>query len=175
MSSTIQEMANKFSILDAACGGRTFYYNKNDPDVLFVDNRNECFELCDGRTFNISPDLTLDFTNLPFPSNSFKMVIFDPPHLTRAEVNGWQYKKYGVLPKDWKPYIKAGFKECFRVLEEGGSLIFKWSEVHVLLNEVLPLAAYNPVILDKGHGRGSRYVVYIKLPSKLRVDTDEAL
>jgi len=171
----IQDTADTFPVLDVACGGRTMYYDKQDPDVLFVDNRNESFSMGDGEAFNINPDIVLSFTNLPFPSSNFKMVIFDPPHLVTENHNSWQAKKYGVLPKDWKPFIKDGFKECFRVLEEGGSLIFKWTETSILIGEVLPLAAYKPVILDKGPGRGSKYAVYIKLQSKMRVILDEAL
>ena len=34
-----------------------------------------------------------------------------------------------MLNENWKEEIRAGFKECFRVLKPNGTLIFKWSEV----------------------------------------------
>ncbi len=36
-------------ILDACCGGKMFYFDKNDPRVLFQDIRKEETTLCDGR------------------------------------------------------------------------------------------------------------------------------
>ena len=38
-------------------------------------------ELCDGRHFEVKPDVIGDFTNMKFEDNSFSMVVFDPPHL----------------------------------------------------------------------------------------------
>ena len=36
-------------------------------------------ELCDGRHFEVKPDVVADFTNMPYPVESFSMVVFDPP------------------------------------------------------------------------------------------------
>ena len=105
-------------ILDVACGGKMFYFDKNDSRVLFCDIRSLTTTLCDGRKFEINPDIVADFTKLPFLNNSFKMVVFDPPHLTRytgkskykeiygslSEIHtptGWQQIKYGALYTDW--------------------------------------------------------------------------
>lgn len=52
-------------ILDCCCGSRMFWYNKNNPDVLFGDIRDTEEELKDGRVIKIHPDLIMDFTNLP--------------------------------------------------------------------------------------------------------------
>ena len=41
-------MDNK-PILDACCGGKMFYFDKNDPRVLFQDIRVIDTTLCDGR------------------------------------------------------------------------------------------------------------------------------
>lgn len=59
------------NILDACCGGKMFYFDKNDPRVLFQDIRKIETELCDGRKFCVSPDVLADFTNMPYPSESF--------------------------------------------------------------------------------------------------------
>ena len=70
---------NNKPILDACCGGKMFYFDKSDQRVLFQDIRKVKTTLCDGRTFEVSPDIQADFTNMPYPDNSFNMVVFDPP------------------------------------------------------------------------------------------------
>ena len=37
----------------------------------------------------IAPDLLADFTDLPFPDNTFALVVFDPPHFERNGATGW--------------------------------------------------------------------------------------
>lgn len=132
-------------ILDACCGGKMFWFNKNDPRVLFMDNRHEEHILCDGRKFNIKPDLEADFTNIPLPSKRFNLVVFDPPHFKSLGIKSWMAKKYGVLPKDWNGIIRTGFKECFRVLKQGGVLIFKWNEAQISISEVLDCTDQKPL------------------------------
>lgn len=41
---------------------------------------------CGSRTI-VSPDIVADFTKMPFPDNSFELVVFDPPHLIKADGN----------------------------------------------------------------------------------------
>lgn len=99
-------------VLDACCGSRMFYFDKADPEVLFADNRELKTTLCDGRTLLVKPDIHMDFRNMPYPDNTFKVVVFDPPHLLHAGTKSWLAQKYGILPKEWKTYLKAGFLEC---------------------------------------------------------------
>lgn len=47
-------------ILDACCGSRMFWLNRNNPDVIFADNRKLKTTLCDGRTLVIEPDWRQD-------------------------------------------------------------------------------------------------------------------
>lgn len=71
-------------ILDACCGSRMFWFDKQNPNVLFVDKRSETVTAKDRdrvRTIEVKPDIVADFTNFPFEDNSFYMVVFDPPHL----------------------------------------------------------------------------------------------
>lgn len=68
-------------ILDACCGGKMFYFDKHDPNVLFQDIRQVSTTLCDGRKFEVNPDVVADFTSMPYPDNSFRMVVFDPPRI----------------------------------------------------------------------------------------------
>lgn len=74
----------KKPILDACCGGKMFYFDKNDPRVLFQDIRNVETTLCDGRHFEVKPDVQADFANMPYDDESFSMVVFDPPHLVHS-------------------------------------------------------------------------------------------
>jgi hypothetical protein len=82
-------------ILDACCGSRMFWFDRQHPNALFIDNRAERHELTDksssggSRTLEVAPDLLADFTNLPFPDDQFALVVFDPPHLARNGRTGW--------------------------------------------------------------------------------------
>jgi len=139
-------------ILDVACGSKMFWFDKNNPDVEFCDNREvDYHEYYQNRYIEIKPDTVCDFTNLPFEDNSFKLVVFDPPHLTWAGEKSWMALKYGRLEGDWKTMLQKGFGECFRVLDQDGVLIFKWSEVQIPLREILPLSPYPPLF---GHRSG---------------------
>lgn len=142
-------------ILDACCGSRMFWFDKNNPNVLFADIRSESYVLCDGRDLNIEPDLIMDFREMPFPDNRFKMVVFDPPHLEKLGQGTWMAQKYGVLLPTWKEDIKEGFSECMRVLEIGGTLIFKWNEAQIKLNQVLSIIPFKPLFghVTGKHGR----------------------
>lgn len=78
-------------ILDACCGSRMFWFDRENPNVVFMDNRQCCTTLCDGRTLKVDPDVIGDFRNIPFADESFRMVVFDPPHLINAGENrGWR-------------------------------------------------------------------------------------
>lgn len=132
-------------ILDPCCGSRVFWFDKINPLVLYGDIRAESHILCDGRKLEISPDLILDFRNLPFESNSFKLVVFDPPHLKNVGKSSWMAKKYGALSPEWKIDIKKGFDECMRVLDNYGILIFKWNQDQIKTNEVLTVLDQKPL------------------------------
>lgn len=147
-------------ILDACCGSRMFWFDRENQDVLFADNRELETTLSDGRALLVKPDIKMDFREMPFPDNTFKIVVFDPPHLKQAGSESWLAKKYGVLPKDWKPYLKAGFDECMRVLEPDGILVFKWNEEQIKLNDVLKEFGKKPLLGDQ---RGkTRWILFMK-------------
>lgn len=134
-------------ILDPASGGRMFYFDKHDPRVLFGDNRVFSGTLCDGRTFSCEPDEIIDFRNMPYKDGAFKLVIFDPPHLRRVGENSWMQKKYGNLPKDgWREYLRLGFTECWRVLAQGGTMVFKWNEHQITISRIRDLFPAAPIM-----------------------------
>lgn len=147
-------------ILDATCGSRMIWFDKQNPDVLYMDNRKLTDILCDGRVLNINPDVIADFRNMPFPDNTFYLVVFDPPHLLKAGKNSWLAKKYGVLSQNWKQDIAQGFNECMRVLKPNGTLIFKWNEEQVKLSEVLKAIGQKPLF---GNRRSkTHWLVFMK-------------
>ena len=141
-------------ILDPCCGSRMMWFDKSDQRCLFGDERIESHSLKDRqyqRHLEIHPDVRLDFRSLPFADNSFKVVVFDPPHLVRAGKKSWLALKYGSLTADWRDDIRKGFAECFRVLESGGVLIFKWNEDQIKVPEILALTPEKPLF---GHPTG---------------------
>ena len=136
-------------ILDVCCGSKMFWFQKNRTDTVYMDNRELEDVLCDDRKLIIKPDIVADFRNIPFPDNIFKLVVFDPPHLVRVGASSWLAKKYGQLSPNWQEDLKQGFKECFRVLENYGVLIFKWNEEQIKLSEILKLTDFKPLFGNK--------------------------
>lgn len=96
-------------ILDTCCGGRMFCFDKENPLVLFADIRDEEHTLCDSRSLKVHPDIVSDFTNMPFLNKSFKLVVFDPPHLVKAGRDSW-------LARSMESYRKIGQRLSKRVL-----------------------------------------------------------
>ena len=153
-------MAISQRILDATCGSRMIWFDKENPDVVYMDNRELTDILCDGRVLNINPNIVADFRDMPFEDNTFYLVVFDPPHLIKAGKNSWLAKKYGVLSQNWKQDIAQGFRECMRVLKPNGILIFKWNEEQVKLSEVLKAIDYKPLF---GNRRSkTHWLVFMK-------------
>jgi len=144
-------------ILDVCCGSRMFWFDKEDSRAVFVDRRVEQHLLNDKsqktgkRNLVISPNIQADFTNLPFVSNHFEMVVFDPPHLSKMGDLSWLALKYGKLTGDWREMLRLGFIECFRVLAPGGALIFKWNEMETKVSDILKLVDEKPLF---GHRSG---------------------
>jgi hypothetical protein len=154
------------AVLDPCCGSRMFWFDKNNPNAVFGDIRDENHILCDGRALHINPDVQMDFCNIPFNDKTFKLVVFDPPHLKTLGNTSWLAKKYGKLKESWKEDIKQGFSECFRVLDDYGVLVFKWNESEIKTSEVLKLLSVQPLF---GHttGRQSKtmWMCFMKLPN----------
>ena len=147
-------------ILDACCGSKMFWFDTSRHDTVYMDNRELDTKLCDGRRLVIEPDVVADFRDMPFPDETFTLVVFDPPHLIRAGRTSWLALKYGVLGNDWREDLRKGFAECFRVLKPDGILVFKWNECQVKLKDVLRLTEEQPLIGDR---RGkTHWIIFIK-------------
>lgn len=123
-------------IIDVACGSKMFWFDKNNPNVEFCDIREVPYhEYYPKRYLEIKPDTVCDFTALPFPD------------------------------KNWPQMIHDGFAECMRVLDDYGTLIFKWSEVQIPLKKVLEAIGHEPLF---GHRSGknmkTHWLAFMKMP-----------
>ncbi|MCL0312820.1 class I SAM-dependent methyltransferase [Apilactobacillus sp. TMW 2.2459] len=149
------------TILDACCGSRMFWFNKNNSNVLFMDKRHYYEKLPTGHIVNVKPDVQADFRSMPFEDNSFHLVVFDPPHLMHAGKTSWLAKKYGVLNQDtWPDDLKAGFSECMRVLKPYGTLVFKWNTDQISMSKVLKIFGQSPLFGDKRSK--TRWLIFMK-------------
>lgn len=159
-------------VLDACCGSRMMWFDKNDSRALFSDRRKESLSVTDNsrgnksgkRMLEISPDIVADFRNMPFADGTFKLVAFDPPHLIHAGPNSWLAAKYGRMSApDWRTDMRKGFSECFRVLEVGGVLVFKWNETQIKTKEVLALTDQKPLFGQvSGRAGFTHWLVFMK-------------
>jgi len=158
-------------VLDPCCGTKMMWFDKDHPDVVFGDQRSETITVTDRshgkmdgtRTIRIEPDTLLDFRDLPYPDNSFRLVAFDPPHLERAGNKSWLAAKYGKLSSNWRDDLRQGFIECFRVLEPEGIMVFKWNETQVKVGEVLKLVPQRPLFGQVSGRNGlTHWMVFMK-------------
>ena len=148
-------------ILDATCGSRSIWFQKDEPHTIFCDKRSEEHrkDFCKDtdhphhKTLSVKPDIVCDFTDLPFGNETFNLVVFDPPHVENLKESSWFRKEYGSLDGNWKPMIRKGFEECMRVLKVGGVLVFKWSDVSVSTREILNVIGQEPLF---GHRSGKK-------------------
>lgn len=151
-------------ILDACCGGRMWWWDKEHPLAIYMDVREapkgSVGELT-GRpewnpNFEVAPTCRGDFRNMPFCDGSFQLVVFDPPHIVREKqppegINGL---KYGALHPDTEQAdLGRGFAECWRVLRPGGTLVFKWAGPR---KRVEPHFPATPIVGSRNAPRGSK-------------------
>ncbi len=149
-----------------------FWHDKTSPGVVFMD----CREVPPGvdpvrPNFAVMPDFIGDFRSMPFADATFRLVVFDPPHLVRrdleAQTRSHMGIRYGALHVDtWRDDIKAGFRECLRVLDPAGFLIFKWAESSVKASEVLKLAPHAPLFGTRtGKSGATHWLTFAQHPS----------
>lgn len=137
-----------------------FWFNKDNEDAIYMDNRTENTRLCDGRKLIVKPDIIADFRDIPFEDESFYLVVFDPPHLIRAGEKSFLKLKYGRLDTTWKDDIEKGLSECWRVLKQNGTMVFKWNEEQISFSMIKTLLPCEPVI---GQRRGKTiWLIFFK-------------
>lgn len=158
-------------ILDACCGNKMFWFEKDQPETLYIDKRQVdpivVGKEKNARKFEVDPDQVMDFRNLDIVSGTFKLVVFDPPHFTSLGEKSYMAIKYGKLDKNtWREDLRKGFSECFRVLKNEGVLIFKWNEHDIRLSEILKLVDYRPLFgHPSGKAQKTHWVTFMKIES----------
>lgn len=159
-------MTEKF-ILDACCGGRMFWNDKHHPNTIYIDNRiAEKGHRKHRPSHEVKPDIVMDFRKMKFPDKRFKLVVWDPPQLLTLSETSDMRKTYGVLNNEtWQSDLKRGFKECWRVLDDYGVLIFKWNESEISVKKVESLFSQRALF---GHPSGTKskthWLTFMKIP-----------
>lgn len=154
-------------ILDATCGSRSIWFNKNHPDAIYCDQRDAEYRsnYKAEREINIHPDIIADFTKLPFDDNSFYLVVFDPPHIIQKTDSGWITKRYWYYEskEDAIDSVVKGIDECMRVLKPNGTLIFKWAEISIPTSEILKAINHKPLFGHRsGKKSGTNWMAFMK-------------
>ena len=129
-------------ILDATAGNRHMYGGDKDPwQVVFMDQEKLLF---------FPPDVFATWEYLPFRDNSFKGVIFDPPHIfsetsmynknPSSRPNGAKKRPgwYGAFSSKRQAIhaFLAAQREFSRISSE---LYFKWNTASLGIDSVLTL------------------------------------
>lgn len=144
-------MSSSYSVLDATAGGKHIWHRdmKDADRAVFADRRVvDGLELQPG--WRCQPDVLADTRELPFRSDTFDLIAFDPPHRVTdggmAQLSGVIEQKYGALRAEtWQSDLAASFVELWRVLRPGGTLTFKWADIHKSHDAVLAQIGRTPL------------------------------
>ncbi len=156
-----------------------FWFDKQNPNVTFMDKRIqppvECGKGRNMRMFECTPDVVADFKSIPYPDNTFSLVVFDPPHFKQAGEKSYMAMKYGKLPKDWQTELHVGFWECMRILKNEGVLIFKWNETQITVSEIIKAIGCEPLFGNRS-GRLSKthWLCFMKGVSDIKTTRSSA-
>lgn len=128
-------MKENATILDVTAGNRHIWTKKDPRSVMFLD-------IAPG--LRIPPDILGDFTNMSmFESESFNLVVFDPPFAKCGDMHNRPDEKYGRYwgsvdnTTKFLRLVNGGLKEIYRVLSPHGFLFLKFNDVHFPLEQLL--------------------------------------
>lgn len=115
-------------ILDMTAGYRHIWYDKNHPDVTFLDRRAE-----------VNPHVLCDTRQIPiFDDGSYDLVVFDPPHENTGAGNLSQC--YGKATRaDILSTLAGSSREAWRLSRSEALMAFKWNDCAWTLERILPL------------------------------------
>ena len=140
-----------YSVLDATASGKHMWHEqmKDADNVVFADRRKvDGLEHQPGWSCN--PDVLADTRHLPFKDSTFDLIAYDPPHRVTdggmSQLSGVIEQKYGALRAEtWQSDLSDSFDELWRVLRAGGTLTFKWADVHKSHDAVLNQLSQTPL------------------------------
>ena len=158
-------------ILDACCGGRQWWFEKEHKNTIFMDIREVepgAIEL--QPNFKIKPDIIGDYRKMPFNDNTFNLIAWDIPHILKPN-NGLISIKYGWLSENWKEDTIRGFNEIMRVLKPRGVLIFKYADINIKVREMIDLFPIKPLFgtRTKKGVNNTYFITYMK-PDELALN-----
>jgi len=143
------------------------WFDKNNVDTVYIDKKKD-----------VHPTIQASFEALPFPDETFHLVVFDPPH-TNPGQHGIFYKKFGALRASKViPVLYRATRELFRVLKQNGVLIFKWNTHDKPLNRILSCFPVPPLFGQKTayqtkHSSSTWWVTFLKTETYLTVGVGE--
>jgi hypothetical protein len=143
-------------ILDAGCGNRAMWQEKNNPDIVFIDIEKQ---------LSFKPNIFTSNTSLPFKNESMDTVFFDPPFKWNCDDHPFfsfpniqlrnamypdikdnrQHTGYYGIERyknrtELVAYIYRAEKELYRILKHDGVLWIRWCEmVNMTHNQVLTI------------------------------------
>ena len=141
-------------ILDACCGGKHFWFDKNNPLTLFMDKRKvDKGAIPQQPNWECNPDIigeskSGDKSAPDFKDNQFKLIVWDIPHKLKPD-KGLITMKYGSLGETWKEDTTQGFNELWRILDNHGILVFKYADLDIAVKEMLSLFPVDPLFGTK--------------------------
>ena len=162
---------SKQRVLDATTGGKHIWHGdmKDAQRVVFMDRRAvPPGSIEQQKNWSVTPDVQADFRELPFKSETFDLICFDPPHRVTdggmETSSGIIEQKYGALSaQTWQSDITDGFEELWRVLRPGGVLTLKWNDATKRSNNVLEQLPETPLYgtnSDKGQTETNWWVFH---------------
>lgn len=174
-------------ILDATAGFRMMWFNKDNPNAIFLDQRGDDELIRAGvrdSWIPLKPTTKGDFRDMKqFPDNHFRLIVFDPPHLQWLGETSIFKKKFGQLQKEtWPKDIKQGSAELWRVLAPFGVLLFKWNDHDIDYRKILKLFPTKPLFGQitagsrgkTGKGRSNTFwFCFMKIPKSFQLSETE--
>jgi len=141
------------TVLDATTGGKHMWHSemKDADSVVFADRRRvEKGALEHQQGWSCNPDVVCDTRDLPFAENTFSLIAYDPPHRVTdggmKQLAGVIEQKYGALMAEtWQSDLQSSFEELWRVLQPGGTITFKWADVHKSHDKVIDAIGKTPL------------------------------
>jgi hypothetical protein len=156
-------------VLDACCGSRMFWFDRQHQDAVYLDKRQESHTLTDRSSAGGARELVISRTwwatsptcpSMTDRSRSSCSIL--PTSLATERRDGWP-RNTDRSGGNWRDDIRAGFSECFRVLRPDGTFIFKWNEHSITVSEVLSLTPHKPLFGNRcGKTAKSHWIVFMK-------------
>lgn len=83
-------------------------------------------------------------------------------------VNKCDYEAFGYLNAEtWQDDLKKGFAECWRVLDDFGTLVFKWSNSEIPFKKALELIPHKPLFYNTTNYKATsktKWFCFMKIP-----------